>query len=93
MLTAQQTQLSVRDLTPRIGSEIRTGVQTLLGGVHAGEIRALLEARGILAFPELRLTDQQQVSFTKTLGAIVDEGENNIYKITMDPWRTPAPSI
>ena len=90
MLTAQQTQLSVRDLTPRIGSEIRTNVQTLLSGAHAGEIRALLEARGILAFSELGLTDQQQVLFTRTLGEIVDEGENNIYKISMDPMENAS---
>ena len=45
----------------------------------------MLEERGVIALRQLNLTDQQQVAFTKTLGTIVDEGVNNIYKITMDP--------
>jgi alpha-ketoglutarate-dependent taurine dioxygenase len=85
MLTARQPRLTVVDLAPKIGSEVQADVQTLLSGVHAAQIRALLEARGILAFRELKLTDEQQVAFTRTLGPIVDEGENNIYKVTMDP--------
>ena len=72
------------DLTPRIGSEIRADVATLLSGAKAPEIRRLLEERGVLAFREIHLSDAEQVAFTKTLGQIVDEGENHIYKITMD---------
>ena len=85
MLMAEKAGLTVIHLSPRIGSEIRADVQTLLSGTHAGEIRDLLEERGVIAFRELKLTDQQQVAFTKTLGTIVDEGENNIYKVTLDP--------
>jgi len=73
------------DLTPRIGSEIRADLATLMSGSKAQEIRRLLEERGVAAFREINLSDEQQVAFTKTLGQIVDEGENNIYKITMDP--------
>ena len=73
------------DLTPRIGSEIQTDVETLLSGKLSGEIRALLEQRGVVAFPEINLTDEQQIAFTKTLGTIVEEGQGNITKITMDP--------
>jgi alpha-ketoglutarate-dependent taurine dioxygenase len=79
------TRWSVNALAPKIGTEIRAEVAELLSGDHAGQIRELLEERGVIAFPRLNLTDQQQVDFTKTLGAIVDEGVNNIYKITMDP--------
>jgi alpha-ketoglutarate-dependent taurine dioxygenase len=73
------------DLTPRIGSEIQTDVATLLSGSLSGEIRALLEQRGVIAFREINLTDEQQVAFTKTLGTIVEEGQGSITKITMDP--------
>ena len=72
-------------LEPKIGCEIKADVAELLSGTHAGQIRELLEDRGVIAFRELNLADQQQVAFTKTLGTIVDEGVNNIYKITMDP--------
>ncbi len=72
------------NLTPRIGTRIKTDAQTLLSGKRADEIHRLLEERGVLAFPEINLSDEEQVLFTKTLGRIVDEGENNITKITMD---------
>jgi len=77
------------DLTPRIGSEIRADLATLMSGSKAQEIRRLLEERGVIAFREINLSDEEQVAFTKTLGQLVDEGENNIYKITMDPKENP----
>ena len=45
MFSAKTPKLVVIDLAARIGSEIHTDVQTLLSGVHADEIRALLEER------------------------------------------------
>jgi alpha-ketoglutarate-dependent taurine dioxygenase len=88
-LPRERPRLLVTDLRPRIGSEIKADVATLLSGARAAEIRALLELRGVLVFREINLTDRQQVTFTKTLGTIVDEGENNIYKITMDTQENP----
>jgi alpha-ketoglutarate-dependent taurine dioxygenase len=87
MLVADQAGFIVRDLAPRIGSEIITDVVTLLSGAHAGEIRALLEARGVVAIRGLNLTDEQQILFTKSLGVIVEE---KMFKITMDPKENPA---
>lgn len=79
------TALSCQDLAPKIGTAINADVQSLLSGTHSKEIRELLEQRGVIAFPGINLTDEQQVAFTRTLGQIVEEGEGNIYKITMDP--------
>lgn len=78
------------DITPRIGTKITTSAETLLSGELSAQIRELLEQRGVIAFPEINLSNEQQVAFTKTLGTIVDEGENNIYKITMDPTENVA---
>ena len=50
MLMAEKVGLTVIHLSPRIGSEIRADVHTLLSGTHAGEIRDLLEERGVIAF-------------------------------------------
>jgi alpha-ketoglutarate-dependent taurine dioxygenase len=77
------------DLAPRIGTAIETDVDTLLSGVLAQDIRALLEQRGVVVFPRIGLTDDQQVAFTGTLGRIVEEGEGNVYKVTMDPLENP----
>jgi alpha-ketoglutarate-dependent taurine dioxygenase len=79
------TQLNVVDQTPRIGSEIRTDVDTLLSGREAENIRATLEQRGVVFFRGLDISDEQQVAIARTLGNIVaNEGEDGIYKISLD---------
>jgi alpha-ketoglutarate-dependent taurine dioxygenase len=77
--------LSSRNITPSIATEILSDKKTLLSGVHAAEIRRLLEHRGVLVFPQISFTDEEQISFTHTLGSFAPElrGEK-IYKITLD---------
>src|ERR1700730_9747479 len=79
------TTLPTRDLTPRIATEIRADKRDLLCGVHAGALRELLERRGVLVFPEIGFTDEEQVAFTETLGALATErrGEQ-VYNVTLD---------
>lgn len=72
------------DLTPRIGTEIRSDGDTLLGGAAAAEIRRLLSERGILVFRKLSFDGRQQVTFAKTLGDVLPQGENYIMKISLD---------
>jgi alpha-ketoglutarate-dependent taurine dioxygenase len=76
------------DLTPRIGTQIETDIPTLLSGKHAQDIRAILEQRGVIAFRELNMTDDEQVEFTKTLGTFAiehgEEADGGVYKISMD---------
>lgn len=81
---SRETALRATPLTPQIGAQIEADVEMLTGGAAASEIRALLEERGVLVFPGIGLRDGEQVAFTRTLGTIVDEGENSIYKVTMD---------
>ena len=61
-------QLDVIDLTPRIGSEIRTDLDTLLSGREAANIRETLEQRGVVFVRGLDISDEQQVAIAKTLG-------------------------
>ncbi len=79
------TQLEVTNLAPRIGSEIKTELDTLLSGREAENIRATLEQRGVVFFRGLEISDEQQVAIAKTLGNLVqNEGEGGIYKISLD---------
>ena len=79
------TQLDVIDRAPRIGSEIKTDLDTLLSGGEAQNIRTTLEQRGVVFFRGLDISDAQQVAIAKTLGDIVaNEGEDGIYKISLD---------
>ncbi|HKI42244.1 MAG TPA: TauD/TfdA family dioxygenase [Mycobacterium sp.] len=79
------TTLATRDLAPRIATEIRADKQDLLSGVHADTIRDLLERRGVLVFPQIHFTDEEQVAFTETLGTLATErrGEQ-VYNVTLD---------
>jgi alpha-ketoglutarate-dependent taurine dioxygenase len=77
--------LMTRDLTPRIATEIRADKKTLLGGEHAAKIRELLELRGVLVFPKVSFTDEEQVAFTQTLGTFAPELRGDkVYKVTLD---------
>lgn len=78
-------QLEIVDLTPRIGSEIRTDLDTLLSGREASTIREVLEQRGVVFFRGLDIGDEQQVAIAKTLGTLVaNEGQDGINKISLD---------
>ena len=79
------TTLATRDIAPRIATEIRADKDELLSGVHGGQIRELLERRGVLVFPRVCFTDDEQVAFTQTLGSLAAErtGER-VYNVTLD---------
>lgn len=74
-----------RDITPRIATEIQSDKKTLLSGEYATKMRELLELRGVLVFPRIDFTDEEQIEFTQTLGTFAPEmrGER-IYKVTLD---------
>jgi alpha-ketoglutarate-dependent taurine dioxygenase len=77
--------LKYRKISANIGIEILADKAALLSGVHAREIRRLLEEGGVLVFPKIDFTDAEQIAFTTTLGKFAKElrGEE-IYKITLD---------
>ena len=74
-----------RDITPRIATEIRASKAELLSGEYASKIRELLEARGVLVFPQIDFNDEEQIAFTNTLGTFAPEHDGEImYKVTLD---------
>jgi len=84
--------LVAEHIKPKIGSRILNRKEELLSGELAGEIRDLLEMRGVLLFPKIGFTDAEQVAFTKTLGTFAAEGGDgeNVTKITLDVKENPA---
>jgi alpha-ketoglutarate-dependent taurine dioxygenase len=85
MATAAKARFASEEIKPNIGSRILADKAALLSGDYAGEIRELLEQRGVLVFPEIHFDDEEQIAFTSTLGKFARElrGED-IYKITLD---------
>lgn len=92
------TTWEVSDAADRIGSIIRTDKETLLSGEKASEIRTIMEARGVVVFPQINLTDEEQIAFTHTLGTFAHEegeglgGKDSTYPITMDESINPIAS-
>jgi alpha-ketoglutarate-dependent taurine dioxygenase len=89
MSVAEETRFIVTNVKPKIGAKVLADKQSLLSGAHAEQLRDLLEQRGVLVFPKVNFTDEEQIAFTRTLGKFAREirGED-IYKITMDKSQT-----
>ena len=94
----QSPRFEVTDIAPKIGSTIHATKEALLSGDYAGKIRELLKDRGVLVFPRINLTDEEQVAFTHTLGTFAHEkaeqreGQegDHVYPISMDPSVNPS---
>ena len=89
MATIAAIRLASEPIKPEIGSRILTDKAALLTGAYSAEIMDLLEARGMVLFPQVHFSDAEQIAFTKTLGKFAPEmrGEE-IYKITLDKTQT-----
>jgi alpha-ketoglutarate-dependent taurine dioxygenase len=86
-----QAHLLHEPIEPNIGSRVRSSKKELLGGEMAAEIRALLEQRGVLVFPEIHFSDEEQIAFTKTLGTFQPEPRSgDIFKVTLDTKENPS---
>ncbi|QIV80825.1 TauD/TfdA dioxygenase family protein [Mycolicibacterium frederiksbergense] len=84
-MTTATEALQARDIKSRIGSEVRADKATLLSGEHAAEIRDLLEQRGVLVFPQIGFSDEEQIAFTETLGTFAPEARGEkLYKVSLD---------
>lgn len=78
--------LQARAIRPLIGSEIVLPKAALLSGEHAAELRALLEDRVVLVFPQAQLSADEQVAFTRTLGTHQpDRADGGTTTISIDP--------
>jgi alpha-ketoglutarate-dependent taurine dioxygenase len=95
MSVAELSRFHVENAEPNIGASVYTDKQTLLSGARANELRDLLEKRGVLVFPEINMTDAEQIAFTHTLGTFAHEdgegtgGKDSVYPITMDSSINP----
>jgi alpha-ketoglutarate-dependent taurine dioxygenase len=86
-------RLTAEPIKPHVASRVLNDKGDLLSGHLAAEIRELLEQRGVLVFPGIDFTDDEQVQFTKTLGTFAPElhdGEGEaVHKITLDVKSNP----
>ncbi|MCJ2185294.1 TauD/TfdA dioxygenase family protein [Novosphingobium beihaiensis] len=91
MSVATQTKLRTEDIKPKIGSRVLNSKEELLSGELAAELRDLIEQRGVLVFPKIDFTEDEQIAFTKTLGNYAPENpDGSVSKITLDVKENPA---
>jgi alpha-ketoglutarate-dependent taurine dioxygenase len=77
-------KLETVDLTPMIGTEIRADADTLLSGRFATEIMDLLRRRGVLVFRRMSFDDEQQRTFTGTLGEMLLQAGEKVINVSLD---------
>jgi alpha-ketoglutarate-dependent taurine dioxygenase len=76
--------MKVEHAKPKVGSTVTIDRDDFLSGKYATEIQALLVERSALAFPEMYLSDEEQVQFARTIGEVVRQGDSELQNITMD---------
>lgn len=79
------TRLRAKEIKPKVGSIILNSKEELLSGELSAAINDLLEQRGVLVFPKINFTDEEQVAFTNAVGGNAQEvrGEQ-VFKISLD---------
>jgi alpha-ketoglutarate-dependent taurine dioxygenase len=90
------------DLSPRMGSQVTITKADLLSGAYAGEIRELLDRRGVLLFRGVAPDDEELRTIARTLGDLrlgaskraadgktLSEGEGGVLKVSLDPKVNP----
>lgn len=91
MSVSTQTKLRTEAIKPKIGSRVLNSKEELLSGELADELRDLIEQRGVLVFPQISFTEEEQIAFTKTLGNYAPENaDGSVSKITLDVKENPS---
>ena len=90
MTTATLIGLEAENINAQIGARVLNSKEELISGELAADIRELLQQRGVLVFPEINFTDDEQVAFTKTLGEFLPEMKGQqVYNISLDKEQNP----
>jgi len=91
MSVATRTMLRAEDIKPKIGSRVLNSKAELLSGDLAEALRDLIEQRGVLVFPQICFTEDEQIAFTRTLGNYAAENpDGSVSKITLDVKENPS---
>jgi alpha-ketoglutarate-dependent taurine dioxygenase len=86
-----------RPLSARVGAQATMRPEEMLDPAFGAECLEALERFGVLVFPQVGLTDEQQVIFSSHLGELMpqgmpraDGGRDLVFKVTLDPKKNEA---
>ncbi len=89
---AAASRLRYEEIKPTIGARVLNSKQELLSGELSDEINALLEQRGVIVFPKLDFSAEEQIAFSDILGGSTDEigtEKGSIFKVSLDKEVNP----
>ena len=88
---------SFRALSPRIGAQGVVDRARILDPAFASECLEALERYGVVVFPRIELSDDEQLAFSANLGEIIPLGppradgtRDPMFKVTLDPAKNWA---
>lgn len=85
---AAAVRLRYEPIKEKIGARVLNTKAELLSGALSDAINALVEERGVVLFPEINFTDEEQVAFSDLLGGNADEiskqEKNSVFKVSLD---------
>lgn len=86
-----------RPLSSRVGAGVSASREEMLNPAFAGECLEALERFGVLVFPRINLSDEQQLAFSASLGDVMpqgapraDGGRDLIFKVSLNPLENRA---
>jgi alpha-ketoglutarate-dependent taurine dioxygenase len=83
--TQTKTRFVAEQIKPKIGTRVLNSKAELLSGDLADDINDAIEDRGVVVFPGVHFTDEEQLQFTDTLGGSVAEMQGSeVFKVTLD---------
>jgi alpha-ketoglutarate-dependent taurine dioxygenase len=93
-------KMTIEPIKPHIGGIVHVAKKDLLDDDVVAAVREALEDRGVLVFPRMNLSDEEQLAFTDKLGTRVNFTRAlsggaglspDVYKITLDKKINPEP--
>jgi alpha-ketoglutarate-dependent taurine dioxygenase len=100
MATIAKTRFSIEPVKPHIGGIVHVAKEDLLNDDVIAAVLEAIEERGVLVFPQVNLTDKEQLAFTDKLGDRVnftrtapggDVDTQDVYTITLDKDKNDEP--
>jgi len=78
------------DLTPRIGTLIEIDRETLLSGAASNQITEILVQRGVVAFRDMEVTDDEQLKLARSFREVEGGKSGELYRVSYDPKENPV---
>jgi len=98
MSVIEKTRVAFEEVKPLIGSIVRAEREALFDPEVVRECRRMLDQRGVLVFPEVNFSNEEQLAFTDLLGGRVNltsdattDKADDVYQVTLDRKINRAP--